>query len=106
MSKKRRKWLASEKTAVVLDLLQGDETVGQVAARYEVHPHQLAGWRRQFLEGASMVFEADKAARDVVIVEAAHGKEVDNLNRIIGQLTVERDYLQRRVQEIIGRRGS
>ena len=36
--------------------LKGQETVAQVAARYEVHPGQIQAWKKALAEGASSVF--------------------------------------------------
>lgn len=102
--KKRRKWSAEEKSAIVLDLLQGEETVSQVASRYSINPNMLATWRREFIENASMVFASESKEKEVARMLHDHEQEVKNLNRIIGQLVVERDYLQQNVQTIIKRR--
>ena len=37
---------------VVLEALKGQETVAQLAARYEVHPGQIQAWRKSLTEGA------------------------------------------------------
>lgn len=47
----------------------------------------------------------ERDARDRRELAEEHGREVDNLNRIIGELTVERDYLQRSVRDVLGRDG-
>ena len=48
------------------------------------------------------VFGAEAERRREAEAEKARQEEVDNLNRIIGQLTVERDYLQREVRKSVG----
>ena len=76
-----------------------------VASRYNINPNMLSAWRKQFLVNAADIIdgEEEKAAQAKQL--AAHESEVDDLNRIIAEITVERDYLQRRVREIIGGRG-
>ena len=38
---------------VALESLKGQETVTQLAARYEVHPGQIQAWKKALVEGAS-----------------------------------------------------
>ena len=36
--------------------VKGEETVAQLAARYQVHPSQIQAWKRALTEGAAGVF--------------------------------------------------
>ncbi len=56
MLKERRKHSPSFKAKVALEAVKGEETVAQLAARYEVHPGQIQAWRKALLEGAAGVF--------------------------------------------------
>ena len=44
MSKERRKHSPTFKAKVALEAVKGEETVAQLAARYEVHPGQIQAW--------------------------------------------------------------
>jgi len=44
----------------VLELLEGDKTLNEVASKYEVLPKSLLDWKKQFLSNASLAF--DKSA--------------------------------------------
>ena len=100
---KRKKYSPEFKAKVVLELIQGDQPISVVASKYDLNPNLLSGWRKQFLDKASEVFSEEQTKAEAARVASEHESEVDNLNRIIGELTVERDYLQRRVREVIGR---
>lgn len=100
---KRKTYSPEFKAKVVLELIEGDDSLSVVASRYDINPTMLSGWRRQLLDNASVVFASEKEERARQAAAEKHEQEVDNLHRIIGQVTVERDYLQRRVQEIISR---
>lgn len=102
---KRKVYAPEFKAKVVLELMEGDDSLSAVAGRYRISPGMLSDWRRQLVESASSVFSQEQQIRSAKELEQRHGEEVDNLNRIIGQLTVERDYLQRSVREVLGRTG-
>ena len=53
MSKGRRKHSQAFKAKVALEAVKGEETVAQLAARYEVHPGQIQAWKKALVEGAS-----------------------------------------------------
>ena len=56
MSKGRRKHSPAFKARVALEAVKGEETVAQLAARYEVHPGQIQAGKKALVEGASGVF--------------------------------------------------
>ncbi len=71
MSKERRKHSPALKAKVALEAVKGDETVAQLAARYEVHPGQIQAWKKALTEGAAGVFgngKEQKAKNDAALV--------------------------------------
>ena len=49
MSKKRKVYSAEFKAKLVLEVLEGIDTVNQIASKYEVQPLNLRNWKKQFL---------------------------------------------------------
>ena len=103
MAGKRRRYSAEFKARAVRELLEGNATLSEVASKYDVNPTMLSGWRKQLLENAKEVFDSEKTVKERREAQEKHESEVDNLNRIIGSLTVERDYLQRSIRKVSGR---
>ena len=88
MSKERRKHSPAFKAKVALEAVKGQETIGQLAARYEVHPGQIQAWKTALTEGAAGVFGKDqekKAKNDAALIP--------RLYQEIGQLKVDSRFL-------------
>lgn len=88
----RRKFTATFKTEVVLEALKERKTMSELAQQFDLHPNQIATWKREFLHGAVSVFESAVDAER----EALKQKQ-DELFQQIGKLQVENDFLRRRV---------
>ena len=91
MSKGRRKHSPAFKAKVALEAVKGQDTVAQLAARYEVHPGQIQAWKKALTEGAVGVFgegKEQKAKNDAALIASLYQE--------IGQLKVERDFLAER----------
>lgn len=91
MSKKRTQYSSEFKAKVALAAIRGDETIPQLAARYGIHPTQINSWKRQLIEQAAELFSRSNN------LSKENGQTTDDLHRVIGQLTVERDFLVRKL---------
>ena len=91
MPKELRKHSPTSKARAALEALKGEETVAQLAARYEVHPGQVQAWKKSLPEGAAGVFDGNQDKR-----QKSDAVLVPRLYQQIGQLKVERDFLAER----------
>ncbi len=96
MRRKRRNHSSVFKAKVALAAIRGDKTLGELAEQFEVHPNQIQDWRRKLLDNAAELFECNARPSE----ESEH--KVKELHAKIGQLTMERDFLEQGLERIHG----
>lgn len=102
MSKKRRNHKPEFKAQVVLELLREEKTVNELADKYELSPVLISRWKAEFLEHAAEVFK--KGPSEAEIELEAKEEHIADLERKVGQLTVEVDWLKKKSSEVLDRK--
>lgn len=91
----RTVYTAQFKAKLVLEVLQGEKELGTIAYENNINPNMLRNWKREFVENASTIFEdRKKTEKQARRKEEQVRKETDKMLKTIGQLTLERDFLQ------------
>jgi transposase-like protein len=86
MSKRsRRNHSPAFKAKVALEAVKGEQTVVQVAERFDVHPTQVAQWKTQLLERAAEAFGTN--------TEKGQQPDIKELHAKIGSQALEIDFL-------------
>ena len=85
MKQTRKKHSPVFKAKVALSGLHGEQTIAELASRFEVHPSQIHAWKKALTQGAPHLFEngAGRQEKDQEVLTA-------QLYQQIGQLKVER----------------
>jgi transposase-like protein len=87
------------KSKVAIEAIKGEKTIAQIASEYEVHPNQVMQWKKKALESLPDVFAGKNE-------KAAPEKYPENeLLKQIGQLKVENEFLAKKYEQWLGRRG-
>ena len=86
----RRKHTPAFKAKVALEAVRGEQTISQLASRFEVHPNQIHTWKRALIEQASSIFDRGENSK----ASKPDDAKVSQLCEQIGRLKVERDFLE------------
>tara|TARA_Y200000002_G_C22145882_1_gene440904 strand:- start:83 stop:391 length:309 start_codon:yes stop_codon:yes gene_type:complete len=98
MSKQMKKYNSDFKLKVVLKYLTGNSTISQLCQEFEISKATLNNWNKQFKENSSTIFSDAKLSQSGLKFKKEQkekDKQISNLYKTIGQLTVERDFLKK-----------
>ena len=90
----RKKYTAEFKTKMVLSILQGDKEFNVICSENDLNPSMVRKWKQDFLKNAHLAFGIDSERKAVQRKEDDLKKKNDQMLKTIGQLTLERDFLQ------------
>ena len=102
----RKKYTAEFKTKIILSILQGDKEFNVVCSENDLNPSMVRNWKQDFLRNAHLAFGADSECKAVQRKEDDLKKKNNQMLKTIGQLTLERDFLQdcfRQAGEVVPR---
>jgi len=88
---KRRRHSGTFKAKVAVEAIRGERTVNELASLFQVHPSQIATWKKQALQGLPELF-ADGRTKKQPGEDDLKGQ----LYQQIGQLKVELDFLKKK----------
>jgi len=93
MSVKRKSYSADFKAKLVLEVLEGEKTINEIASKYEVQPLSLRNWKKQFLENMSLAFDKSAVVKEYKdAIEILQG-EKDAIAKKLGETIVEKDFV-------------
>ncbi len=87
----KKRHTAKFKSTVALDAAKEVKTLNELASQHGVYPAQISEWKKQLLEGAEGIF-ATTQKKDTGLQ-----KKLDDLHRTVGEITMERDWLKKKL---------
>jgi transposase-like protein len=94
MKNSKRIFSAEFKAKVAIEAIKEVKTISELAQIYQVHPNVISLWKKEFLANAGKVFEKGKKESDQI---EKLKKENDDLIHQIGKLTVDNNWLKKKV---------
>jgi putative transposase len=101
MSTKRKTYSAEFKAKVVLEVLEGEMTLNQIASKYELLPANVKNWKKMFLENMSLAFDKSTVVKEYKNEIEELKKSNDQLAKKVGNLTVEKDFLEGKLVSLV-----
>jgi len=95
MKKQKRKHTPEFKARVAFEAVQGLKTQNEIAAEYQIHPITVSKWKNELLSRMPEIFATENSSKD-----SNNDKEKDNLQRKVGQLTMEVDFLEKKCKQL------
>ena len=95
--RKRRHLTAEFKARVALEAIKGEKTAAEIARENDIAPAQISEWKKQLEDRLGEVFQS-KGERSKEL-RAQEQKEA-RLERKIGQLVVEKDFLVKKCKQL------
>lgn len=95
----RRKHSSGFKAQVALEAIRGDITVAEIAKKHNVHPGQVQAWKAEALSKLESIF--DKGLEG----SSRPDEQMAVLERKVGQLTIENDFLKKSWSGYVKRNG-
>ncbi len=82
--KKGQTYSAEKKVQIILELLKEEQTVGQLASKYQITAKSIQNWKKQFLENAAIAMEPAKALSEYKSQLEAKDEEIsEKLEKVL-----------------------
>jgi len=101
MSTKRKIYSAEFKAKVVLEVLEANETLNQIASKYELLPANVKNWKKMFLDNMSLAFDKSTVVKEYKEKIETLQNSNDSLAKKVGNLTLEKDFLVEKLRSLV-----
>ncbi len=89
MSSKRKSYNAEFKSKVALAAIREENSLSELSSRFGVNANVISKWKKQAISNMVEIFSGKQESR-----ELSNDHRIKELHAKIGELTVEKDFLQ------------
>lgn len=89
MSSRRKSYSAEFKSKVALSAIREEGSLSELSSRFGVNVNVISKWKKQVLSGVPDIFSGKQEMRQIT-----NDEQIKELHAKIGELTVEKDFLQ------------
>jgi transposase-like protein len=100
MSKKRTTYSSAFKTKLVLELLQNESTLAEIASKHNILPQNLVNWKKAPLTNAEIAMEPSKAVKEYKEELIKSQEQNERLTALVGKVTVEKEWLAKKLKSL------
>jgi putative transposase len=101
MSRKRKTYSAEFKAKLVLEIIEGEKTLNEIASKYEILPKNLKNWKKQFLDNMSLAFDKSAVVKEYKEEIEKLKKDKDATSKKLGEVIVERDFVVGKLKSLV-----
>jgi len=96
----RKRFDEQFKAKVALEAVKEEQTLLELAEKYQVHPNQISAWKNKLLEQSATIFER-KNKKDEEYAQLK--KEKDELFRQLGEMQYQNEWLKKKYKQLYGK---
>jgi len=101
MSTKRKTYSADFKAKVVLEVLEAEQSINEIASKYELLPANVKNWKKMFLENMSLAFDKSTVVKEYKAELETVKKEKDLIAKKLGETIVEKEFLEGKLESLV-----
>jgi putative transposase len=92
---------AEFKAKVVLEVLEAEQTINEIASKYELLPANVKNWKKIFLENMSLAFDKSTVVKEYKAELETVKKEKDLIAKKLGETIVEKEFLEGKLKSLV-----
>ena len=89
----RKKFEPALKARIALEAIKGEKTLAQISSEYGAHYTQISKWKQELIQRSGEIF-----AKPDNSMAQQHEELTDNLHNAIGEITMENNWLKKKLQ--------
>ena len=84
----------------MLELLQNESTLAEIASKHNILPQNLVNWKKTFLANAEIAMEPSKAVKEYKEELIKSQEQNERLTALVGKVTVEKEWLAKKLKSL------